>query len=181
MKKLVLGALLLGLGTTVFGATLQKGLNEAKLEASTDFRQDAYDFVPLQGTFGYFIADNLEVGGLLGFRKAAWKSYWVTGSVWTLGAFGEYHFDVDFPVHPYVGASIAMLDGEKGNDTVAQATASGGVKLFLSESFAVSAAATLNWSDKEIYNVDVDYVNGKADRSGDQVGVTFELGLRYYF
>ncbi len=182
LRKACLIAVVSALALPGFGAVIQADAYDLRLDIQSGTDTDAYDFPPVTASLGYFAADNIEVGGLLGLRKAAWDSYWVTGSVWELGVFAEYHYDVDFSIHPLLGVRLSMLDGEKNSDTAYQAIVYVGGKLFLNESVALAANLGVAFATEDIYNVDTTGLpDMTTSQSGDSVGVILDVGLRYFF
>jgi len=182
LRKVCLLALAATLATPAFGAVIRADAYALRLDLQTGVDPDAYAYPPVSASLGYFLADNIEVGGLVGIRNADWNSYWITGNVWELGLFGELHFDVDYSLHPLIGARLSMLDGEKDDDTVYQLFLYGGVKYFLSEYMALAFQAGLAFATESIYNVDTELKPNKTTRqSGDSIGLLMNLGIRYYF
>ena len=182
LRKVCLIALAAALAVPAFGAVIRSDAYALRLDLETGTDPDAYAYPPVSVSLGYFPADNIEVGGVLGIRNADWNSYWITGNVWELGLFGELHFDVDYRFHPLVGARLSMLDGEKDSDTVYQLFIYGGGKYFLSENMALALSAGLAFATESIYNADTETkANKKTSQSGDAIGLLLNLGLRYYF
>jgi hypothetical protein len=182
LRKACLIAVVAALAVPGFGATINADAYDLRLDVASGLDTDAYQFPPVSASLGYFPANNVEVGALLGMRKADWDSYWITGSVWELGLFAEYHYDVDFNFHPLVGLRVSMLDGEKDSDTVYQGLLYAGGKVFLTESVALVINGGVAFASEDMYNVDT---TGLPDltttQSGDSVGVIFDVGLRYFF
>ncbi len=165
-----------------YGATIRADAYDLRFDLQTGVDPDAYSYPPVSAGLGYFIADNVEIGGLLGIRSADWDSFWITGNVWELGLFGEIHFDVDLNFHPLAGIRLSMLDGEKDSDTAYQLFLYGGGKLFLSENVALAIQAGVAVSDEEIYDVDTHLrPNGTTTQKGDSIGLLLDLGIRYFF
>lgn len=172
------------LAAATFGAPLTAGLHEGRIEIPADADANVYDFPPVSGSIGYFPVDNLEIGAIMGFRKSNKESYWVNGSVWELGVFGEYHMDVDFFLQPYVGARAVQLDGEEDDDNVNEMAAYVGVKAFLTEQVAVSVAVAQQWADEELYDISITGRNAETDtltQKGDKTATVIRVGLRCYF
>jgi hypothetical protein len=182
LRKACLIAVVTALAIPGFGAVIQANAYDLRLDVESGPDTDAYDFPPVSASLGIFAADNVEVGGLLGMRRAAWDSYWVTGSVWELGLFAERHFDVDFNFHPLLGVRLSMLDGEKESDTVYQALVYAGAKVFISESVALAVNAGVAFASEDMYDVEtISLPNDLTDQSGDSVSAIVDVGLRYFF
>lgn len=181
-RKACLIAVVTALAVPGFGATINADAYDLRLDIASGTDTKAYDFPPVSASLGYFVADNVEMGALLGMRKSAWDSYWITGTVWELGVFAERHFDVTFNFHPLLGARLSMLDGEKDSDSVYQALVYAGGKVFLSQNVALVINAGVAFATEDIFNVET---TGLPDltttQSGDSVGMIVDAGLRYFF
>jgi len=92
---------------------------------STPSDVDAFSF-GLQGSLGYFLADQLE----LGVRQAVAYTD-VSGSSWngSTNLFLDFHFDLG-AFQPFIGANIGYVYGEGVHDTW-QAGPEGGLKYFV--------------------------------------------------
>ena len=182
LRKASLIAVDAALAIPGYGAVIRSEAYDLRLDMQSGVDADAYAFPPASVSLGYFPADNFEVGGLMGLRNANWDSFWVTGNVWELGIFAEYHFDVNFNFHPLVGVRGSLLDGEKDSDTVYQAFIYGGGKVFLSENVAIVIDAGVAFAGDKIYNVDTKLNQDLTkSQSGDSVGFLADVGIRYFF
>ncbi len=122
--------------------------------------------------YGYFIADNLEIGLIASFRKTEWDSEWGINSIWGFGVFSEYNFETGGPLLPYVGARLTILDGNDNSDTAINATAMAGLKLMLTQSAALAIGAFYDIASEDIYVI---------DRKPDNQNITAKAGFRVFF
>ena len=182
-RKACLVALVATLAIPSFGANIRSDVYDLRLDMQTGTDPEAYSYPPISASLGYFPAENVELGGLIGLRNADWDSFWVTGNIWELGLFSEYHFDVDFNFHPLLGARLSMLDGEKDSDTVYQLFLYGGGKVFLNENVALVLNAGVAFATEDMYNVDTTLNSDKVTttQSGDSMDLLLDLGVRYFF
>ena len=120
---------------------LNEGVQEFGLQGFVDFDYKDDYLVNLGTSYGYFVRDNWEVGGVLDINASgAAKNF-------ALGAFTEYNFSNESNWTPYVGIAgqIATLkvDEEttslKGKDVTAfQFTGKLGIKYFINRNVAIS-------------------------------------------
>ncbi len=182
LRKVCLIALATALAIPAFGAVIRADAYDLRLDLQTETDPDAYAFPPISASLGYFAADNVEVGGLIGIRNADWDCFWKNGNVWELALFGEYHFDVDFNFHPLVGARLSMLDGEEESDTAYQLFLYGGGKIFLNENVALVLNAGMAFANEDIFDVKrTNVAKDKSTTRGDATALLLDIGLRYFF
>jgi len=181
MKKImVLAALIFFLMVSIVSAQtdstpfLQRGVQELALSGNLDFEGPSGDWdANLTTSYGYFIANNLEMGGYLNFTRQQdgdFKSYGI-------GGFAEYHFRgiLSPTIVPYGGLSLGFqfTDVDFANDEAAIImTPRVGIKWFLRPNIAIDTNLFVSLATDDVY------VN---DGSLDKYDVGINLGLRAYF
>nr|WP_086937504.1 outer membrane beta-barrel protein [Thaumasiovibrio occultus] len=178
MKKSTVALALMGILATPAlwaGAELPQGTQEFGLQGSLDLDYvDDYLFV-LNTSYGYFIRDNWEIGGVLDVNMSD------STQQFQIGGFTEYNFTNSTNWVPYLGlaAQLANLSGSDGDfdfdfedATALNIKVSGGVKYFINPHVAVSAEVN--------YNISTDDINVTADGVEDSF-TRFVFGTRFYF
>lgn len=153
MKKTSI-ALALGFAALSFNALagseqyLLEGTQELNVAGNLNFDTDNYN---LSTSYGYFVADNWEVGGdvTLGLSDET--------DTLDVSLFTEYNFTNSTDFVPYVGISAGMLNAEGGDVNFAQQDDNAfvfstqlGVKYFVTKNVAISAEFEQSWSDLEV-------------------------------
>jgi opacity protein-like surface antigen len=176
MKKFLAALLIVFCLSPLSVALAQQTTYEMRLEASTDI-SDTEDnaHAAVVGGLGWYHWERVLFGGYVSFEKKDADSYWGVSDVWGLGGYGEYHFNMDSPVVPYLGASLGFLDGDKKEDTTFVMAGSGGIKVFVTDRVAISGQLNLNWADANIYDYDWE------DSEGDATDISANIGLRYIY
>ncbi|TDR77724.1 outer membrane protein with beta-barrel domain [Photobacterium lutimaris] len=178
MKKSAVALVLVG---SVFtpalwaGVSLPEGTQEFGLQGSLDLDYvDDYLFV-LNTSYGYFIRENWEIGGVLDVNMSD------SSQQFQLGAFTEYNFTNTTNWVPYLGlaAQVANLSGSDGDfdfdfeDATAMTLKfAGGVKYFVNPHVAISAEVN--------YSIATDDINVTKDGLEDSF-TRFVFGTRFYF
>lgn len=148
---------------------LSKGTNEIGIQGSIDLDYiDDYLF-DFNGSYGYFILDNWEVGGELDMSLSDnTESY-------QFGAFTEYNFPMGSQWVPYVGAAaqyayseVLNQDGDAFNFQIAS-----GIKYFINPRVAISAEVNYNMATESIY------IDGEGSPKDNKTQILF--GTRFYF
>jgi hypothetical protein len=166
MKKMIFGALLL-CALTGFGAALEQDTMEIGLNGTVDFENANGKVAVLsQLSLGYFVINDIQVGGLANFACEG------TDIGWGLGPYGEVNFDLDSIVVPYVALRLTANFGEYYTSDHLLAEGAGGLKFFLSESVALAAEFFYDLASKSVFN------NNGREQSSD-FGLHF--GVRSYF
>ena len=159
--------------------TIKAGMQELILQGSLDFENyknqlelDAF------GGLGYYIADNLELGGFLAYRDVRFDS------LWGIGVLGEYGIDLDPIFVPFFGARIGYYDGDEFDDEYFLLTLSAGIKYFLAQNVAAAASFEYSAATRDnAYQVDGDFPGQKVEEgarySNSDMGI--RLGVRCYF
>ncbi len=168
------------------GSPTEQGASELHLRASWDVLGSQQTYVtPIRAGAGYYLRDNMQVGGFLSFTKTDDDSYWGKSDVWGLGVYGEIHKQWRHPVLPYVGVSIGLLDGDTHRSTALVASISPGIKFYLNDFVAFSTQLDWNMSSSEIYDFDRDYdykaFHPKSERvkgDGDNMGLGMSVAVR---
>ena len=176
MKKL---AIVLAISAISAGAIadnkpmLQKGTQEIGISGVVDFDYvDDYQVV-VNGSYGYFLQDNWEVGANLGLD--------ITDHQDTIkaGAFTEYNFANSSQWVPYIGADLQYVGstreiaGNEFNNDAASLAAKAGVKYFVNSQVAIFAEYNYAFASDDVYV-------GKNGTSED-TDSKFLIGTRFYF
>lgn len=127
---------------------LLKGTQELNVSGNLNFDTDNYNVVT---RYGYFFADDWEVGGDVTVALSD-----ETDSVDT-SLFTQYNFTNSSNFVPYIGISAGVLSAENGNSNILQQDDSGfvfstqvGAKYFITKNVALSAEFEQSWSDLEV-------------------------------
>ena len=165
---------------------LPEGLQEFGLQGSLDLADDDYSFVS-NISYGYFIMDDWEVGGVLEADLTE------DSKTFQFGVFTEYNFTNYSQWVPYVGAaaqfaSLNVSGGDlninagsddaqntghnKINNSALNIKLSGGVKYFLNPQVAISAEVNYNISTEKVR-----LSKGKLKDSFTKI----VFGTRFYF
>lgn len=171
MKKT---SIALALGFIVFSFNAQAGSEQYLLEGTQElnvagnlnFDTDNYN---LTAGYGYFVADNWEIGG------DVTASLSDETDTWDVSLFTEYNFTNSSDFVPYIGISAGVLSAENGDTNFLQQDDSGfvfatqlGVKYFVTKNVALSAEFEQSWSDLE--------VQGLSDSFSE-----IHIGTSFYF
>ena len=182
-----------GWGVPDAGAqAIRQGTREIFMDGLVDPDGVAGTEWDLQIGSGWFVKDNLEVGGLVGFFDNGRDV-----KEWSVGVFGELHLPFQFPetgILPYVGLRISVVDvedepgpalfgpgaaAEEGtagtmllDETALEGTLRPGVKYFLSDALALDLGIEVSVASERIYVNDGDL---------DDVDWGFSGGVRAYF
>lgn len=153
MKKTSI-ALVLGFIALSFNAQagseqyLLEGTQELNVSGNLNFDTDNYN---LTTRYGYFVADDWEVGGDV---TAGLSDETDTLDV---SLFTQYNFTNSTDFVPYIGISAGVLTAENGDTNLLQQDDSGfvfatqvGVKYFVTKNVALSAEFEQSWSDLEV-------------------------------
>ncbi len=181
MKKNLIVLLAVTILIPVGYAEARQPLYEMRLELSSDISDSGDDdaHASIVGGLGWYHWERVLFGGYCSFEKKE-TGYWDKSNVWGLGAYGEYHFKTGSPVVPYLGGSMGFLDGNDEDDTAFTISGAAGVKVYVTETLAISAQLNLNWADEDIYDYEIsDYKLKLGD--GNSTDVTANIGLRYLY
>ena len=155
---------------------LQRGTQELALSGALDFRDRGDTTLDLIARYGFFLRDNLEVGGV-GQFSGDFDSTFRYG----LGGFGEYHFPAWLSPRwpslvPYLGADVLLsfVDTDLGEDNAALTFAPRiGLKWFVRDYFAVDTNFFVALATDDIFQ-------NKRDEL-DFYDIGLRLGIRVYF
>jgi hypothetical protein len=155
---------------------LQRGTQELALSGALDFENRGDTTLDLIGRYGYFLRDNLEVGGVAQFSGNFDDAF-----RYGLGGFAEYHFPQwippDWPsIVPYLGADVLLsfVDTDFGDDNAALTFEPRvGLKWFVRDYFAVETHVFFALATDDIYQ-------NKEDEL-DFYDIGLRLGIRVYF
>jgi hypothetical protein len=181
MKKLISTTLAISLfglcGTALAQGTpmLGMGVKELGIVGNLDFEDpEGGTAVDLSGTYGYFMADNMEVGAKGSYLRELGGDAWQLG----LGAFVELHFPYSNLLVPYVGADgewrHASLDRPPidNDENSLVITPKVGAKWFVREYFAIDTNLFYTWASDDIFINDFEAKNYDWG---------LRAGLRVYF
>jgi hypothetical protein len=155
---------------------LQRGTQELALSGALDFENRGDTTLDLIGRYGYFLRNNLEVGGVAEFSGNFDDAF-----RYGLGGFAEYHFpqwlSPRWPsLVPYVGADVLLsfVDTDIGEDNAALTFAPRiGLKWFVRDYFAVETNFFVALATDDIFQ-------NKRDKL-DFYDIGLRLGIRVYF
>jgi hypothetical protein len=152
---------------------LSRGTQELALSGLLDFENRGDTTLDLIGRYGYFLRDNLEVGGV-----AAFSGNFDDAFRYGLGGFAEYHFPqlLTESVVPYLGADVLLsfVDTDFGDDNAALTfEPRAGLKWFIRDYFAVETHVFVAIATDDLYQNDRDDL--------DSYDVGLRLGIRVYF
>jgi hypothetical protein len=152
---------------------LSRGTQELALSGLLDFENRGNTTLELVGRYGFFLRDNLEVGGV-----AAFSGNFNDAFRYGLGGFAEYHFPqlITPSVVPYLGADVLLsfVDTDFGDDNAALTFEPRvGLKWFIRNYFAVEAHVFGALATDDLYQ-------NKEDEL-DFYDVGLRLGIRVYF
>lgn len=171
MKQVTRGLIfLLLVGTMSAGASmLQRGTQEILADGLVHFDSPEGTLVSLRLGWGIFVSDFIELGVQGGLRRTD------DVAAYSLGGFGEYHFDLGTLFVPYVGAAVSAatvdMDGV-GDETAVILGGSSGFKMYLVDNVALTGRAVLEVATEDIYASEKKLKNWDA---------RLELGLRFYY
>ena len=154
---------------------LNEGTQELGLQGFVDFDYKDDYLVNLNTSYGYFLRNNWEVGGVLDVTASG------KAKNFALGAFTEYNFSNESNWTPYIGVAgqVATLkvDDEstnlKGKDATAfQFTGKLGIKYFINQHVAISVEVNHAMATDDV-NLGSDEVKKSFTR--------LLLGTRFYY
>jgi hypothetical protein len=154
---------------------LQRGTQELGLSGTLDFQQESRVVLNINGRFGYFPRDQLEIGGF-----AEVSSNFNEFSRYGLGGFAELHVPdlaiLKGQAIPYVGADLGLefVDTSLGEDNAALIFRPRiGLKWFIKDYFAIDTNLFVAVATDDLFP------NRKNHLDPYDVGL--QLGLRMYF
>lgn len=167
MKRLAFCLMLL-VAATGFGTPLKQETLELPLIGNLDFDSADGDveFMVMPG-LGYFILDDIEVGGLVGL------GYNGQDRGYMLGAFGEINFDLESPVVPFLGIRPSFNFGDYYPENHFYLEGLAGLKFFLSEWVAISTELFYGLANKDVF--------ADIDSGGRNSDAGMRLGVRCFF
>lgn len=183
MRKAVLFVLAAGVAGGLWGAVAQaeQGTREAQVMVVVDPDGDNGDVTPgLLGSAGYFFTEQFSAGvyGSWTELDRRWPNKMTL--LWGLGAYGEYTFENDMNVVPFVGGRFGFEDGDGPSDpTVMHAVVSAGVKIYLIDLCLMTVGASFHWADEGLFDYRETDVDGVAELK--DTNITLDIGIRYLF
>ncbi len=179
MKRLIVFGMAILAAAGVQAVQIEKGAYEARAEVIYDLSKSGDPYVAVLAGVGYFVRDNIQVGGYGAFEKKSWSSYWGVTDLFELGVFGEYDFIKYETVMPFLGVSMGLADGDlPEDDTLFMAKATGGLKYFATETMAIALSLNLDMSNKGLFDFRRE---SNTEGDGDNIGYSVTLGGRSVF
>ncbi len=184
MKKIILAS---ALGLTIAAAgiasasdvvpNLNAGTKSLDISGSYD-ASTALDYsVSLDGGFGYFFIDNLEVIGVAGWQGTS------LADTFELGAEVQYNIPTGTPWVPFVGMGVLWAGTEIDDDFYEDeddfdkdawlGRFMGGVKYFFRDDIALNLNMKYDVASKDVY--------GNDDGGRDGYNWSMGLGINFYF
>jgi hypothetical protein len=124
------------------GPLLQRGTKELALSGTFDFQNEGDALIDITGRYGYFLQNNLEVGGFAELAGDFDQTF-----RYGLGAFAELHFPywafMQGRTVPYLGADLGLsfIDTDIGSDNAALIfRPRAGLKWFIRDYFAIDTS-----------------------------------------
>lgn len=161
--------------TTLFAASIHAaplavGTQELLLQGEIDLDGPGGTEISLEGGYGYFIADYLEIGGVAGISDSD------LSTSYSLAGFAEYNFELVYEgVVPFVGGQIgfASYDVEPiGSQSAMIFGGYTGIKIFITENMAITPRFKIELATDDIY---------PEENKLNDVDMAIDLGLRYFF
>lgn len=170
MKRWMVAVLAVMLAGSAPASLLPAGTTELGVSGLLDFDTPADTLITLDLSYGYFVQDNIEAGMSAYFRND--DNY----TLWSVGLFGEYNFDIGTGMMPFMGLDLSLAHAEGGipereSDAVILG-ARGGAKYFVTEFLALSAQLVLEAATDDIF---------LTEEGLESTDARIELGLRVYF
>lgn len=159
MRRFVAFSMIMALAAMANGQMLSEGTQEIFGSFSLDPDNAAGNTEWMVDIgYGYFVMDNVEVGGLFGFED----SDLITQDLMILriGAFGEYNWPIEGTMWvPAIGLAVSYADIEIENPTEAanpeesalEVTLRPAIKYFISEAIAIDTGVDFRWASEDVY------------------------------
>jgi hypothetical protein len=177
----VLAVVLCGAGSSMAqrhpleGPMLGRGTKELALSGTFDFQHEGDPLLDLRGTYGYFLQNNLEVGGFAEIAGDFDQTF-----RYELGGFAELHFPrwafLQGKTVPYLGADLALsfVDTDIGDDNAALTFRPRvGLKWFIRDYFAIDTSLFFALATDDLFP------NKTNDLDPYDIGM--RLGIRVFF
>jgi hypothetical protein len=169
MKKWMSMLTIAALAGASQAASLSQGTRELTLDGALDPDGASGTEISLDVGYGYFIQDNIEVGGEVSIADND------HATTYGLGGFAEYNFDQGSALVPFAGVGLGWFNTEIDDldvdDDAVVASLFGGVKYFLAENIAVTAQINLEWASEDIFLNDDDV---------EDTNIDFTVGMRFF-
>lgn len=171
-KILMLAVAALFVASSSQAAMIQEGTRELGVKGLIDFESEDDTLIDLTLSYGYFIADQVELGGSVGIVDDD------NFTQWRIGGFAEYNIDQGSEWVPFVGVSLDLSGAELDNairdedNTAIVFGVDVGIKYFLVEHLALTAALDFDVATDDIY---------QGENKAEDTDFAIEFGLRCYF
>lgn len=169
IKKMAVIAVITCLAGISYGQMLMTGTQEIQVEGEIDFQSYAGTLVDVEVGYGYFIADYLEVGGMIELLNND------DVTAWGIGGMAEYNFDLGTELVPYVGGNLGWFTYDYDHGDSENAVVLGGevgAKYFIIDNVALASGLYGEWSSEKVFADD--------DKLTD-TDFGIEMGVRCYF
>ncbi len=178
MKKMTIILAVMMLSWAARASLLPKGTSELDVSGLLDFKSFAGTSIGADLAYGYFFVDYLELAGRFQFSKDD------NFTTWAVGPEAEYNFDIGTEIVPFIGGSFlykqtqtkVAVTTETGttqqdeDDNAIVFGFHGGVKYFITEYLALSAALELSLATKEVFPSD-------GDLSKSDAGIRLDMSV----
>lgn len=169
MKKLLIAALFAA-ASSAHAIILAPGTMETRLQGNIDPTSAAGTQIDVAFSYGYFMADNFQMG----FRLSGSDNDIATQ--YGVGGFVEYNFDLGNEEWlPFIEAGIGLLHSDIeaiDNSTAIVLTLSPGLKYFIAPNVCVAGALVGDAASDEVFPDD-----GELKTSD----ITVEFSIRFYY
>ena len=173
---LLIGLAIAAAGTALQAQTLDKGTRELAIAGNGDFSGSDDWNLYLEPKFGYFVADDVELG-LSGNVNLTDDSH-----QFSIGPFAEYNFRTGSKWVPFITGGfewinadidIELEEGDVSSDSDAVAFGAGaGIKYFIADNIAISTKYTHEWASDDVFT--------SVDEVKDSAGFWL-IGMRFYY
>ena len=170
MRKAVSILALCVLCQSAFGIMIFRDTSELGVSGMVDFNSANGTLIDLTTLYGYFWEDYIEIGGKVNIMDDD------SNSLWSIGGFGEYDFDLGMELVPFVSAGLSIAQGKSDtadeNNIALVLDVQGGAKYFISDNTALSAALIQDIASNDVF---------PGDNELQSLKTKIELGLRFFF
>ena len=148
MRKYFVVVIVAALATFVYAQpSIQEGTRELSLSGSWDPEGAAGATIALDVGYGVFVRDLIEVGSLVSYASDD------IDTLWGLGGFVEYHFDMATMTVPYIGARFVYADYDNlvTDEGALEYGPRVGVKHFIADNVAIDIALQYMLATEDVF------------------------------